>query len=666
MGGKQMYSNLRAISGRRVGGILVPFRVKDAYNTWFDEGTNYHLSLFRQRPIFVTHLNKMVGRGGTLDDSSFRMTQQGLYGEGDLEENEFGNYALKLITNEDGAWSSGAWPTKNTLRVRKDGYVTDWAIVEGSVCHRSEVASPAGTTLAEHIRAIYPEVDSLERRFFMFEQGQFTRSLTLRASENGAGGGVDTPAKTATDVAIERLTAAVEKLTEKVDEIETPALRSLPSGGEVPNKGARHVSVSSRFDNVSLFGALLWDRAQQLGSAQNGRLYQRSEEFMRALVDKAAVLHDEDEKVRPYGVTNLRAIDDEAYADWHKKVPFLRANEALQSTLATSGDELVPTLLNSAAHYAFMMETQVAQHLEQFTMPSNPFDYPTILAGLGLRKVTEPTDQAMGVISASTIKTSKPATSKITFTAGEIGTLVIASKVLFEDSGLSVADIIATEAARRAASDIDWVILNGDERTAATNISHSADPTGTVYDKALILDGLRRIAQAVAGSASIKDNAGAAITDAFVRTLSQQAGYRGKIGRDIANLMSVIDPLTSYKMDAFTTYQTVQNVGESMAVALHGQVGRLSGVPLIVADELEPALATGLYSAATHPPAAAGAGSGQTLLIHRKLVKIGRMREITVEQGPIPFTGMYALAITTRLDVQQFEQGGVTWGYNYT
>jgi len=660
-----MLNNLRAISGRRVGGIGVPFRTKDAYKTWFDDRTNYHLTLFRQRPIFVTHMSRpeLVGRGGTLDDASFRIMPEGLYLEGDLDDNYWGNYALDLIKADDGAWSTGAWPTKQTLRVRSsDGYVMDWAIVEGSICKRSEVASPVGTTLAEHIRAIYPQVESLERSFYMGGIGGFTRSLTVYEGENGAGGGSAIPAITTDQIG--KLTAAVEKLTAKLDEVETPPTRSLPPGGDVPDNRNPQITVSSKYDGVSLFGMLLHDRAMQIKRGQNGAHHERSEEFMRAVVDKAAFLHKQSEGIRLSGVSNLRAIDDDAFEAWHEKVPYLRANEALQSTLATSGDELVPTMLNSTAYYAFMLETRVAQLLEQFQMPSNPFDYPTVLAGVGLRKVTEPADQASAVISASTIKTSKPASGKTTFLAGEVGTIVLASKILFEDAGLSMADVIATEAARRAASDIDWVILNGDERTAATNISHSADPTGTVYDKALILDGLRRIAQAV-GATSQLDGAGAAITDAVGRNLSKKAGYRGKIGRDIENLVLFVDPQTAYNMDAFSTYQTIQNVGSDKAVTLKGQIGQLGGIPIVVADELEPALATGLYSAATHPPIAPAALSGQLVLVHRKIVKVGKMREVTVEQGPIPFTGMYALAITTRLDVQQFEAGGVTWGFNF-
>lgn len=660
-----MMNNLRAISGRRVGGVLVPFRIKDAYKTWFDDKTNYHLTLFRQRPIFVTHMMRpeLVGRGGTLDDASFRLTPEGLYGEGDLESNYWGDYALDLIKADDGAWSTGAWPTKQTLRVRSsDGYVTDWAIVEGSICKRSEVASPVGTTLAEHIRAIYPQVDSLERSFYMGGIGSFTRSLTVYEGENGAGGGTAIPAITSNQV--QKLTEAIEKLTVKLDEVETPATRSLPAGGELPDNRVPEISVSSKYDNVSLFGMLLHDRMVQIQRGKNGASHNRTEEFMRAAVDKAAFLHKQAENIRAYGVQNLRAIDEEAFEIWHEKVPYLRANEALQSTLATSGDELVPTMLNSTAYYAFMLETRVAQLLEQFQMPSNPFDYPTVLAGVGLRKVTEPADQASAVPSASTIKPSKPATGKVTYSAGEIGTLILASKVLFEDAGLMMADVLATEAARRAASDIDWVLLNGDERAAATNISHSADPTGTVYDKALILDGLRRIAQAV-GATSQLDGAGAAITDAVGRNLSKKAGYRGKIGRDIENLVLFVDPQTAYNMDAFSTYQTIQNVGADKAVTLKGQIGQLGGIPVVVADELEPALATGLYSAATHPPAVPAALSGQLLLVHRKLVKVGKVREVTVEQGPIQFTGMYGLDITTRLDVQQFEAGGVTWGFNF-
>ena len=69
----------------------------------------------------------------------------------------------------------------------------------------------------------------------------------------------------------------------------------------------------------------------------------------------------------------MRAIDTKAYEALHRYFPHLRANEAMSSTGANIGDELVPPLLHSMAYHYYRRESNVLGLFESFQMPSQPF-----------------------------------------------------------------------------------------------------------------------------------------------------------------------------------------------------------------------------------------------------------------------------------------------------
>lgn len=451
------------------------------------------------------------------------------------------------------------------------------------------------------------------------------------------------------------LLAAITDLTDTVrglreDLAETPATRAIEQSS--PPAQQPSIQVGSEWDNVTLWGMLFRDEFQRLDAARKGRLHQREEAFMRACVDKARKLRDAQTDL-PVG--HLRAVDEPAFRAWHERVPHLRADEAMQSTLAGSGDELVPQLLNSVAHYEFRLQSRVWGLLRSIMMPSQPFDYPTISGGPTFRRALEPTDRSHLDLGSSHLKDDKPTTSSIQFSAGKLGILALVSKDLLEDSGIGVADMLAQQFARNAARDIDYVLLNGDERTAATNISHSADPTGSAYDRVLILDGLRRIAQAASDNTSVT-------TIATTSGLAVQAlmGDRGIIGLDVANLVHVVDPGFMYKLLALTDFQTLDKVGDR-ATYLTGQIGSWYGAPVVVSDELEYTDASGLY------PADHSSGTkGQMVTLHRDLLVVGYRRMLETAMSMPPHTDMLAMSATIRLDLKALETGAVGWGYNAT
>lgn len=686
---------LRLLSPRTVGGILIPYRIRDKYDTWWDEHSDLGFELLGRfdRPIYSYHLlrEKDPQRIGWLRLSSLGERPDGLYGVGELEGVPEADAFLQLVASGQAAWSTGAYPPG--IRTRADGYQMVWPWVEVSGLHVDHAGSLPGTTTVGHVRGLLPR------------DASFDESLVLRRSifpvvnqlGNQSNGG-QSPAQTSAPQTVQQqaqpvqqpqlpsveptVVISVEMLQQLMAQRQAPAAPApaatppvvqLPQGNGLPSVRATAVQVLSEFDGVSLMGLLFWDRLRQIKASQEARLYKREEPFMRAVVDKMRVIREREEKGRLSHIRSvdafaedvtfsaLRCIDREAYGAWHAKVPFLRADEALQSTLAGSGDELVPMLMSSVAYFAFMMESRVMALLDQFVLPSNPFPWPVIGAGVRARQALEVTDRSQLTPASSVFSSSKPSTSNpIVFTAlRELAIFIFSSEILLRDAGLNVADVLAQEAARRAASEMDYVILNGDERTTSSNISYSADPTGTNWDKVLLMDGLRRMAQADSTTetttTTLASNSGI--------VLCQKMGSRGIIGRDLENLFMVIDPGSAYKLDQLSSYDKLNEVGQ-MALLLKGQLGVLRGIPLICADELRYTTSSGLYPGGSTNDTAGTVG--QQLMVHRKLVKVGRTRDVALEMGPIPFTGAMALLWRTSFDVQRMESGAVAWGYNRT
>lgn len=627
--------------------MIVPFRVIDKLRTWWDEKSDFDLERHAPHAVLYWHgLRAMESvRSGTVDTTSFKYLYEGLYAEWDLWENEAGNACLRLVDEQIGATSTATMPHYIEGHIRKDGYVEKWPLVEVSMLDVKAAGSQPGTTTVYHIRASGlaapgDKADSTDE--IQLIRSQWIMDNVVSPTVSGAFVPPVAPPPAAPPPAAPERPASEQPL------------RQLP--GITPTPVNESIRVASRFDGISAFGMLVWDAACKGRAWREERPHKRSEEFMRALGDKIEhIYRKQTEDVGASPVSHVRAVDEVAAAAWGKVMPYMRANELMKSTVAGIGDELVPTLMSSVAYHVFMLESRVAGLLSSFQLPSVPYDYPVIGAGVLMRRALEATDNTHAIISGSVFQAVKPATSKITFTPGKIGALAFVAKELFEDAGLSVADVMAKEFARRMASELDYVLINGDERTAATNLSHTADPTGTNYDKVLILDGLRRMAQVNSWVAHPTWG------NASPVTIQKTMGARGIIGRDLKNLALVVDPGTAYMADQLTTYQTVQNVGEGVATTLNGQLGIQSGIPILVADEIENAAATGLY-----PTAHTGGTTGTALIINRELLMIGYARGVTMEATWLPHVDTFAMSASVRLDLQQMQTGAVGGAYNIT
>jgi len=682
---------LRYLGGRRIGGIIIAFTgpdMKDAYGNYWTRDTDLALARYNRRPLYYQHRGDVVEAGYIqIDDLVLR--DDGLYMECDVLDNEAGEGCLALVRAGRGHYSTGVMP--GSWREAADGWVELWPWVEASVTDHP--ATKYGLTRASLVyRSIKQQEfnvsgDVFFRRgpvFFTMpgvrsdgqyvlpenaqvhggqstQNGQAAGSGALAAGDsrregaNDNGGSSAGPVGELSQAQLEQIAGAVGGVVREALRDMTPARRlqgaPLPGPLAPANVGQNRerIEVRHRYDDLTLAGMALWGNFMlQLGRMKGPK----ETEFVRALRAKV-----EQQRRRDDALTDdllmrgyMRMIDNRVLEDWGRHI---RADEAMTSTYVGYGDELVPTVLSSVLWYHFMLNTRVAQSLQRIQMLSNPYEYPIVTGGPVIRRVPELQDQANFGVHNSVIPASKIATSKVTFSAGKIGALVLASSELFEDAGYAVANVWASQMVRQMASAIDHVILHGDETTGINNISHNgADPTGTVYDKILVLDGLRHLAvgdaQTVAQTVITADSSVA---------LRKKMGARGKFGLDPRQLINVVDPNVYYDMLALDAIESIADVGQ-FATLLTGAVGQLKGVPVIVSDELENTNATGLI------PSTHDATLGSHLVVNWTNVFVGYMRDVSTELFKVPGADGYAADVTVRLDLQQQEAGQVAYGYN--
>lgn len=641
-----MNEYVRFLGGRRIGLRAIAFTgpgLKDAYGSYWTSESDLAMQRYDKRPLYYQHQGNMV-EAGLILASDCEARDDGLWVEVDLLDNEAGNACLELVQRRKGFGSTGVMP--GSWRERDDGFMEFWPWVECSITDHP--ATKADLTRADIVRSclgIAGDGDEFLRRGPIMpenDNGTGTPETVVPVQDEVGLKGAD----------VSGLREDIQGLTDAVRELaQEPPGRSLP-GGQLPEllrPRVPQVEVAHRYDGMTLLGLLVRTFAGRERKVWTAEEYTEAVRAIRAKMERQLRI---DEKLTDrelmYGA--VRMVDQEAVTDWGRH---LRADEAMTSVYDGYGDQLVPTLLNSVVWYHLMLDAKVLNALPRFQMPSQPFDYPTVTGGPTFRAVAEVEDQANFGVHNSVIPASKISTSKITFSAGKIGALVLGSEELFEDAGVSLADVWSTQLVRQMASAIDYVLLNGDETAAGTNISHfGTDPTGTAYDKILALDGMRHIAVGnsdATGQTSVDQDSPTALRETM--------GSRGVFGIYPRDLLIIADPAVYYDFLALDAFETVANMGPH-ATLLTGLVGGIKGVPMIVADELEATNASGQIED-SHDSALAS-----YLVVNRALEMVGFRRQVSAEIFPVRGAEGFAADITVRLDLQEMEAGSVAYGYN--
>ena len=466
----------------------------------------------------------------------------------------------------------------------------------------------------------------------------------------------------------------VRALTSRVDSLESAPTRTLPDRrppAEEPPPVPR-IEVHSKYRDRTFFGMLFEDelRASRAHVDRN-YVYSRDKEWWGAFIDKTRVLwekHEFDEgrivgydaDDEPIRSIQCNPLSQASYDTLHARVPYLHADEAMRSDLTSYGLELVPTMFRDAIYFFFRAQSRVLSLFESFKPTSGPTFYmPTWTSGPVFRKVPELSDDVQMSRGNSPIPSSKLGTDQIPFVAGKIGARTLLTEELELWSAGDTLEGAARLYAQETAAQIDWVLMNGDETDTAANISNiGTAPSGTIYDKLLVVDGLRHMSQ-VTVTADSKAEATIAITTPAVG--AAQMGGRGRIGDDIERVVMIACPESARKFYGLTNYQSIADVGRDRATLLHGQVGAVAGYDLVADEAVELGDANGAYDD-TH---AAGT-VGQIVFAHRDIIKVAMFKPPNLNTEWVPHAGTYEMLTSVIMDINQLEVGGTASLYNNT
>ena len=682
-------------TGDFVEGVLVPFAGPDddGFGTWWDADTDFALDLYAPHPMLYVHGIKDLRQHGRLRD--FGIEADGLHVRGQITRRDSRIY--ELVDNGEAAWSSGSMAGV-TSPVRADGYISRWPIVEGSIAHKSIVVARHGLTKADYVRAgvairgggqylrsTWTGVNLMEATKELAPEGADEKQVVENAGVQPDDGkqkaqpeslAVDSPDAEMAEFRAWKAERDKEKRGDEVRAIlkemgiEPPGdqpRRSLkPEPGKSPvDPPVSVIRVASPYDQVSLLGMAFHHESKAQFRGRGGGMEEFDDKFFRAMLDKINRHWKDDEKVEqewiptPRGlleVIPMRAIDHSTYRSWNRAVPNLRADEAMMSTLAGKGDELVPTLLSSTLYYFMRLESRVAPLFRSFMMPSQPFDYPKITSGPTFVKGAELADAANFNVGNLNIDYSDIGTDKVTFDVGKLQAVTLYSQELVEDSAVAWAEAAARVYVAEMAHAFDYVLLNGDTSASATNISFfGTDPSTTVATKRILtFDGIRK------GIVAGDQTAVATIEDDSILTVMATMGNRGVIGRDIRNLVCIAPPEVAYKLDALEAYEGLDRVGPQ-ATLLTGQLGFWRSVPVIVSEDFPQTDANGRVD-----DTASQNTKGAFIVANRNAVMIGMRRMPQIEQTKVPGVDGAYITASLRADVNLMEEGAAAMGFNST
>lgn len=289
-----------------------------------------------------------------------------------------------------------------------------------------------------------------------------------------------------------------------------------------------------------------------------------------------------------------------------------RARAAMDSTTASSGDELVATLQARELWMDVNLQTLVAGIIPTFTMPSNPFDVPRQLGDVNWYPGTE------NVATTSTALT----TGRTTLTAYELVAQVPYSFSLEEDAIIAMLPEIRASLVRNTAEILDDIILNADTTTTNNINADGATIAKTDAGKGHWLLGYDGLIHLPLIDNTGQANAhGAAVSDDMYNEIRAKLG---KYGARPSELVWIMDVNTFIRSQSITAFRTMDKLGPN-ATLLTGMLGAIEGIPVIVSEQMLLTAADGKVTDGT-------AGTvGRLLIANRTQWAQGFRRELTVD-----------------------------------
>lgn len=661
---------LQVLDDKHVGGTLMPFDILNKYGFMATKDTDFAIEVFKSKPLLLLHmLDGVLESHGEFIQDSFEAKDEGLFGISTASPK-----MIDFINNWPTGFSLGSMPHL----VKFDGDIlTQWVIVEGSIGHVADLANWAGTTEAI-VQAANPDhkypAPTSERGIIIMLPNTETTPPADPEPVEATQSAISEPHESMTQIAtaLDTIGGQLKSINQRVETIEQAPTRQLPPSPPEPPERVPipQILVASEWDRRSLFGMLFQDAFKHAMDNAKAGTYVRQEDWYKALFTKIAAAWDKYKDNMPeeleLGVHTIpkRMISQQCYDVIHPFMPYLQADEVMRTGFTNFGAELLPTIMNSVFYHHFRSASKVWGNLDTFQATSYPtYEWPVITGGPTVRRVLEPEDDSQMAHGSSPIPSSKMGTDKVTFTAGGIGARTLVTAQQIKGAAGDLMDAMAMEYALQMAEDIDWILMNGDKTATAANISHGVDPTNTVWDLVLVINGLRYMVIVTTTTDSVAHATIATTSSPVIRALM---GYRGMIGDDLEILVIFVCPEVGRKWDALTDYDSIADVGAALSQLLHGTVGFWKGVPIVSTPAIELGDSDGKYAGTDVTKPHTGGTVGQFVIVHRGIVKVAQFQELQLLIDFIKHSRTFELSSTVELDIQQLEVGGVAAGYNTT
>ena len=326
-------------------------------------------------------------------------------------------------------------------------------------------------------------------------------------------------------------------------------------------------------------------------------------------------------------------------AEWRK-------TKALDSTTATAGDELVPTLEAANLWMDVNLNTTILPTLRQVAMPSNPYDWPVQFGDVNWYPISENIQ----------VTTTTPATAKRILTAYGLKTGVPFSDELNEDAVIALVPELRAALGRNAAEVVDDVLFNAD--TTATNGINSDGTTITTSTAGsahwlLGFDGIRHLPLVTAASTLRVDRNGA-VTAADVYNRAMRAIGKYAAAQVLGDTVFFADVNTVIASLTLDECESIQNFGPRATIS-SGELARIYGAPIVVSGQFRLADTDGKVTAAGNVT-----NTGNVLCTNVSQWAVGFRRGITFETDREPGKGQTTLYVSFRVALQDRTGGAAT------
>lgn len=283
--------------------------------------------------------------------------------------------------------------------------------------------------------------------------------------------------------------------------------------------------------------------------------------------------------------------------------------KALDASTAGEGLEWVPTDFSSELIAKVHLGLKVAALFPVINMPTNPYTLPIEIGDIDSFILAEQTGD-----SPTKVASGEPAggwTSSTTFTAKWLGTKVLTSKILEEDSIIAILPLLRQRMTLALVRGEEDIVINGD-----TTGTHMDSDTTAANSKRKAFMGLR---------ANAKINSYTTDLSSFnVTNLRAMRAAMGVYGVDPSQLAIIVGVKGYMKMLGLSEVLTLDKIGAN-ATILKGQMAQFDGSPVIVSEQVRENLnANGVFDNVT---------TSKTVLhyVYTGGYAIGRRRETIVQ-----------------------------------